>query len=583
MKLGIADKLGALLATVGVLASGLTGLYAYQASRSLLLESAKSELLTTTSMVARCITLGQEDASRQVRLLAGHPVVVAALQDKDVSSLDRVATLFQQTMIANPGYLQMHLVAAPQQREGMDSGQDSEQGSGQGNERVRIDRVAGELLRIQGAELQEPDHQDYVAGALQQVAGTPFLSRISIKHKHSFHEAADLPTMVLSMPVIGISGQAIGVVAIHVDVNASFASLFADLPARYQLYLSNGSGEVLSHPVQHQAFAAEHGGHFMLQDEFAQTAELVQDHKSSLVTEVAEGSHAAAPAVAAFVAQKIKVGGGEERIILGLAVPRDIVLAQFNQLGAVVLQIVAALGVACLVLALVVARLVTQPINSISRAVQRFASEHHTELLETRRSDEIGTLARRFVQMQDQITAQMRELERSHQEMELLARHDPMTGLPNRRLFQERLDEALARAQRSARHFAILFIDVDKFKLINDRFGHEAGDQVLKVIAQRLLQHTRKVDTVARMGGDEFVVLLDSTECQQNIAAFANKLIDNIHQPIPYDGNLLEVGCSMGISQYPDDGSTANELLSKADAAMYQAKSAGGRGVGGEG
>ncbi|MCX8517417.1 MAG: diguanylate cyclase [Rhodoferax sp.] len=567
MKMGIADKLGALLTTVGVLASGVTGLYAYQASRSLLLESAKSELLTTTRMVARCITPGQEDASRQVRLLAGHPVVAAALQDKDVSSLDRVAALFRQIMIANPGYLQMHLVAAPEQREGL--------GSGQGSERVRIDRVAGELLRIQGAELQEPDHQDYVAAALQQVVGPPFFSRISIKHKHSFHEAGDLPTMVLSMPVFGINRQAIGVVAIHVDVNASFASLFADLPVRYQLYLSNGSGEMLSHPVQHQAFAAEHGGHFMLQDEFAQTAELVQNHKTSLVTEVVEGSHAAAPAVAAFVAQKIRMGGGEERIILGVAVPRDIVLAQFDQLGAVVLQIVAALGVACLVLALVVARLVTQPINSISRAVQRFASEHHTELLETRRSDEIGTLARRLVQMQDQITAQMRELERSHQEMELLARHDPMTGLPNRRLFQERLDEALARAQRNARHFAILFIDVDKFKLINDRFGHEAGDQVLKVIAQRLLQHTRKVDTVARMGGDEFVVLLDSTQSQQNIAAFANKLIDNVHQPIPYGSNLLEVGCSIGISQYPDDGSTANQLLSKADTAMYQAKSAG--------
>ena len=178
MKLGIADKLGALLATVGVLASGLTGLYAYQASRSLLLESAKSELLTTTSMVARRITLGQEDVSRQVRLLAGHPVVAAALQDNDGPSQDRVAALFQQIMIANPGYLQMHLVAAPEQREGMDSGQ--------GSERVRMDRVAGELLRIQGAELQEPDHQDYVAGALQQLAGAPFLSRISIKRGAQF-------------------------------------------------------------------------------------------------------------------------------------------------------------------------------------------------------------------------------------------------------------------------------------------------------------------------------------------------------------------------------------------------------------
>ncbi|MCX8522130.1 MAG: GGDEF domain-containing protein [Rhodoferax sp.] len=562
MRLGIAVKLGMLLASVGVLASGFTGLYAYQASRSVLLELAKSELLTTTSVVARPMTLSQEEALRQVHLLAEHPAVLAALQGKDDSGQDRVAALFEQIMLANPSYLQMHLVAA----------------LGKSRERVRMDRVGGALLRKPLAELQEIDQPDYIAAALRQAAGTPFLSHINIQHEQGFHKVPDLPTRVLSMPVFDSSGQAIGVVAIHVDVNASYASLLADLPSHYQLYLSNGAGEMLGYPARYKGLASVYGKRSLLQDEFAQTAALVQGEKTQLVTEVAEGAHAAAPVVAAFVVRRMPLGSVDERIILGLAVPRDIVLAQSDQLGTVVLQMVAALGVACLVLALVVARLVTRPINSISRAVQRFASEHHTELVGTRRSDEIGTLARRFVEMQDQITAQMRELERSHHEMELLARHDPMTGLPNRRLFQERLDEALARAQRNAQRFAILFIDVDKFKPINDRYGHEAGDQVLKVIAQRMLQHTRKVDTVARMGGDEFVVLLDSTEGQDSIAAFADKLIDNVHQPIPYDGSLLEVGFSVGISQYPDHGRTAHELLSNADTAMYQAKSAGNSG-----
>ena len=562
MRLGIAVKLGMLLATVGVVASGLTGLYAYQASRSLLLESTKSELLATTSMVTRRILLSQEEAAHQLRLLAVNPALSAALQGRAVASEDQVAALFEQMMLANPGFQQMHLVST----------------AGNGMERVRMERSNGKLRRIQGAELQAPGQLEDLAGALLQAAGTPSLPHISIQHQHNLHAQQDPPAVILSMPVADSSGQALGLVLIHVDLNAIFASLLVDLPARYQLYLSNGAGNFVSHPDPRKAFASDRGKRFLLQHEFAQTVELVRGEKTSLVTEVATGAHAAAPLVVAFVASRIKMAGSDQRIILGLAVPKAKVLAQSDQLGKVVLQIVFAQGAACLVLAVVLARLVTRPINSISRAVQRFALEQHTELQETHRSDEIGELARRFIQMQKQISAQITKLAHSHHEMELLARHDPMTGLPNRRLFQERLDEALARAHRSRQRFAILFIDVDKFKHINDRFGHEAGDQVLKVIAQRLLELTRKVDTVARLGGDEFVVLLDSTESQESIAAFADKLIDNVNQPIPYDGMLLDVGFSVGISQYPDHGSTANELLSNADAAMYQAKSAGSSG-----
>jgi diguanylate cyclase (GGDEF)-like protein len=227
------------------------------------------------------------------------------------------------------------------------------------------------------------------------------------------------------------------------------------------------------------------------------------------------------------------------------------------------------------VLAAVVARLVTRPINSISHAVQRFGTDQQIEVPELRRRDELGALARSFAKMQYQITTQIRALAQSHQELELLARHDPLTGLPNRRYFQERLDDALARALRSKTRFAILFIDVDKFKAINDQYGHEAGDEVLKAIAIRLQANTRKVDTVARMGGDEFVVLLDSTDNQQAIELTAEKLLENVLKPIPWLDQELEVGLSVGISQFPDNGRTAHELLSSADHAMYRVKSGG--------
>jgi len=331
----------------------------------------------------------------------------------------------------------------------------------------------------------------------------------------------------------------------------------------------------LIHPDGSKAFGFDRGRRVLVQNEFADTAELVQGQKTSVITEMTDGPFANEPVVAAFMGRAVKVAAGEERIILGLSVPRSKVLAQSDQLGKVVLQIVFALCVACVVLAAVVARLVTRPINSISRAVQRFAADQHTEKLDVNRNDEIGVLAQSFAKMQDQITGQMKALAQSHKEMELLARHDPMTGLPNRRYFQERLDDALARAQRNGGHFAILFIDVDKFKSINDQFGHDAGDEVLKCIASRLLANTRKVDTVGRLGGDEFVVLLDDTNSQQDIGQLAEKLLENVHTPIAWNGQKLDVGFSVGISQYPDNGHTASELLSNADHAMYRVKTGG--------
>lgn len=563
MKLGIAVKLGMLLAAVSVLAAGLTGLYAYEASRGLLLQSAKSELLTATGVLARRISLSREEVSRNLKIISGHPSVAEALQDADKAKEDQVAALFEQVLSANPNYFQIRLISA----------------SENGLERVRIDRSEGDLLRVQGEDLQEKGHFAYVSGALRLPVGTTYLSRIVINHERGAHAGLERPSVILSMPVTDAKGMALGVVVINVDLNATFESLVADLPARYQLFLANAAGDFLIHPDSNKAFGFDRGRRVLLQEEFVEAADLIAGDKTSVITEVGDGPYAHEPVVAAFMGRGIKVSSGEERMIMGLAVPRSKVLAQADQLGKVVLQIVFALCAACVVLAAVVARLVTRPINSISRAVQRFATEHHTEKLEMHRRDEIGVLATSFGQMQDQITAQMNELARSRQEMEQLARHDPMTGLPNRRHFQERLDNALARAQRSGTRFALLFIDLDKFKAINDKFGHEAGDEVLKVIAMRLQSNTRKVDTVARIGGDEFVVLLDSTESQEDIAAIAEKLLENVHHPIQYAGQELAVGFSVGISQFPDNGRTASELLSSADHAMYEAKKAGRSGL----
>lgn len=156
-----------------------------------------------------------------------------------------------------------------------------------------------------------------------------------------------------------------------------------------------------------------------------------------------------------------------------------------------------------------------------------------------------------------------------------LAHHDPLTGLPNRALFLDRLEVALAAAKRSGHKAAVLFIDLDKFKPVNDELGHEAGDILLCEIAKRLQSALREADTVARFGGDEFVVLLPEIDHDHDTLTVAGGLIDRVKDEIVVKGHACHVGCSVGISFFPADADEPARLVEQADQAMYRAKQAG--------
>jgi diguanylate cyclase (GGDEF)-like protein len=153
-----------------------------------------------------------------------------------------------------------------------------------------------------------------------------------------------------------------------------------------------------------------------------------------------------------------------------------------------------------------------------------------------------------------------------------LALHDSVTGLPNRSLFYDRLKNALAQARRHAWHLAVMFIDLDKFKSINDSYGHHVGDKVLKIVSERLQTSVRGEDSVGRQGGDEFLYLMLEVKDEVDVASAARKIIENIAEPCEFDGVKLTVTPSIGIALYPQDGRSANALLQNADSAMYKAK-----------
>lgn len=162
-------------------------------------------------------------------------------------------------------------------------------------------------------------------------------------------------------------------------------------------------------------------------------------------------------------------------------------------------------------------------------------------------------------------------------QLAMLAYHDPLTGLPNRRLFEDRLAHALAAAQGSQAGLCVLFLDLDRFKPINDEFGHEVGDQVLQQVSARLLASVRRGDLVARVGGDEFVILLQSVTQHAVTERIVQSLLATLAEPIVVGQHALVVGASVGAACYPQDGGDGATLLRHADAAMYGAKRFGTR------
>jgi two-component system cell cycle response regulator len=158
------------------------------------------------------------------------------------------------------------------------------------------------------------------------------------------------------------------------------------------------------------------------------------------------------------------------------------------------------------------------------------------------------------------------------------AAHDPLTSLPNKTLMDDRLAMACERATRDNALAALLFIDLDGFKGVNDSHGHEAGDRVLVEVARRLEAGLRKVDTAARLGGDEFLVVLDGISSRADADTVAAKLIELVGQPIDVGGEAVRIGVSIGIAVFPDDTRQVSDLVRLADGAMYAVKRAGKNG-----
>jgi diguanylate cyclase (GGDEF)-like protein len=171
----------------------------------------------------------------------------------------------------------------------------------------------------------------------------------------------------------------------------------------------------------------------------------------------------------------------------------------------------------------------------------------------------------------------LKRIEDVHRIERYLAYHDTLTKLPNRQLFFDRLKQAIAKAKRKTRPIAVLFIDLDGFKEVNDTRGHEVGDTLLVAVADRLKKCIRESETAARFGGDEFAVILSEIESPGDASVVADRILTAFARPIDVAGDSLRIGASIGISIFPEDGADSYSLIRHADGAMYRSKSQGGR------
>ena len=572
MKFGIAAKLSLLLAIVGVLSAGLTGFYSYEASRKILIRSAKNELSNSAGALLRRIGLSRAEIARNLQLIAEHPAAAEAVvagqsasepkaktEAKGNVDSDAIAELFRLLMLANPDYVQMRLIAF----------------NDHGLERVRVDRDGERLMRVLGDELQEKGHLPYVFETRRLAPHAIYLSRFSINRERGAHSGFGKPAVQMATPVFNAQQAAVGVVVINVDMNNGFSQLASAVPKDYRLYLANGNGDYLIHPDPDKAFGFDRGRPVFVQEEFPATQALIDGRSDRILFESRDGEHAAAPLVAAFVARRIEAASPEKALIVGLSQPMAAVIAEADRLSETTLRIVLGLCLVCILLAVIVGRAVSRPINSMSNVAKRFAYGQRAGGLPLEREDEIGVLARSFLHMQNQINAQMDELRQSRQDLEHLARHDSLTGLPNRILFDEHMEHALAARRREIAQLALLFVDIDRFKPINDMLGHAIGDLLLKEIADRIRLAVRGSDIPARIGGDEFVVLLPVISQREDALTVAEKIRVSIMKPFAIEGHQLAVSASIGIAIFPDDGSELIELAKHADKAMYVAKEQG--------
>lgn len=563
MRSNVGLKLGIWLALFGILSNAFTGIYIYVQSREMLTRAAEQKLLTATQVLARRINHSLDQAIDDVKFIAALPGM-KRLADARLSGADRqteehkLEEIFAGMLASHLDYFQIRVIGA----------------GGHGRELVRVDRGDNGIDAVRGGDLQEKGHLPYVVEALQLAEGDFYFSRININREIGAHQGLNKPTLRIATPVGANDGGVFGIIVINVDLEGMFNRMRIDIPRGISVLLTDHQGVYLIHPDSAKTFGFDNGHRFRIQDEIPRIVPVFERRENNLVLTVPE-TKAGAESVAAFVRVPFGAAGSNRFMLVGLATPLEEVLLDSRTLGLNIIQLALFLSTLALFISMGLSRVLTQPLIAMARAISQFEAGKPLKGLPVERNDEIGYLAKSFQAMTARLNMQVGDLQNRQLQLDYMAHHDHLTKLPNRVLFLDRLIQAINTAHRNKHQFAVMFIDLDKFKEINDTLGHQIGDEVLKLAAARMQSLIRQEDTVSRLGGDEFTIILRDLHHADQYAIVAEKLLALFNRPFVVDNHRFELTCSIGISIYPKHGTTAEALLNNADAAMYEAKKKG--------
>ena len=396
--------------------------------------------------------------------------------------------------------------------------------------------------------------------------------------------ADQVPTIVMSIPVVAEQGPSSQTVVAEIDLR--------DIWRRVDEIHVGQTG---------RAFVVSQEGTIIAHPDRAYVGQLLAPELRLVLAGYEGQTEYTDPISGARLLASYSPVGGQSGWGIVVEQERAEAFAPVNRIAAITLGVLlVAIGMATVV-TILVARSITRPIQHLAEVTRTIAQTGNLrQKVAVEGLDEVGQLAATFNQMADRLHASHTELERrvdertveltetneqlqqeiterkrAEETIKQMAYHDALTGLPNRRLFSDRLNLALAHARRNQQKLAVMMLDLDNFKEANDTLGHSEGDKLLQAVGERLTSLLRKGDTVARMGGDEFMLLLPEIAGGEGAAEVAQRILESIREPYVFDDHELHVTTSVGIAVYPDDGKDGDLLMKNADIAMYRAKDLG--------
>lgn len=565
----IVIKLAIWIAVLSILSAGISVYFTYTHGRALLIQSAKDKLATATQVLANRYSFFIADITKDLLFISQLPAIneIASSQTLQTTQhRERLATALAGFLRSHEEYNQVRFIGARDH----------------GRELVRLDKSQNSVHVVEGLALQEKAHYSYVYNTLQLKPGSVFVSGIRLNKERGLLDGYGKPSVIVATPVYSPDNTVFGVIVINVDLEKMFSLIETDVPEGIDVIATNSAGDYILHPNPDKTFGFDKGMRIMMQDDMPISQRIFSGESSRLVAEVPDLYSPDKQAVISLTKVPFAMESDEKYIVLGLVSNLDAVLADSRKLGITSLQISVTFGVLFVLLSLMLARKITTPLQRMATTFARFKQGDPVPELSTNRDDELGLLARNFSIMAKKLNAQLHELNSQRQYLHKVAHHDALTGLPNRILLEDRIEQALISARRDKVEIAVMLVDLDGFKPINDKYGHDIGDKLLQECAARMLTCIRETDTAARYGGDEFMIIISARDLQlRGMSArhlsrqVAEKVRNALNQGFKIENFLLNISCSIGIALYPQDGDEKNTLIKHADLAMYYAKSTG--------